>query len=391
MNLYFPLKALESDSSENVMAESQKLSSYSLDDLPDEVLLKVLGFLGINELLLCGQVSTQLRAISNDASLWLKLNMYRRQQVPYKFIEKAVENGCQYLSVAGSGIPYFIGKSKSPFNLKYLNLSQKMSNTPNCQELPKIIQNCSSLQKLSVAALPLDSDAIQYICQNGQSLQVLDMAGCNIIPWNLTSLQNLFINCTHLTELNICGHNTINTLLVPHIQALVDNLTPTILKLGLAHQTNLEDESVKKLVERCHKITDLDLSWTEITNDSVQSIIKHLNTSLEKLDLSGTTADFSALLELKSMPILKKLICFDDYFDDSESIWSLQQQLTHISVTDTEFLHIASPFKNNSCIFEESIDEGWIWEVRAKQQNHILKIQCVKELSFVFEGCSKMK
>ena len=66
-------KGLKSDSSKNVMAELQNLSSYQLDDLPDEVLLKVLGFLDSNELRLCSQVSKRLQAISNDASLWLNL------------------------------------------------------------------------------------------------------------------------------------------------------------------------------------------------------------------------------------------------------------------------------------------------------------------------------
>ena len=80
------------------MAKRQKLSSYQLDDLPDEVILKMLGFLNIKELLYCGQVSKRLRAIANDESLWLKLNLQERK-VPYDFIDKAAGNGCQYLSV----------------------------------------------------------------------------------------------------------------------------------------------------------------------------------------------------------------------------------------------------------------------------------------------------
>ena len=78
------------------MAKSQKISFYQLNDLPDEVVLKVLGFMDIKELLLCGQVSKRLRAIANDESLWLKLNLYKRN-VPYDFIEKAAGNGCQYV------------------------------------------------------------------------------------------------------------------------------------------------------------------------------------------------------------------------------------------------------------------------------------------------------
>ena len=104
------------------MAELQKLLSYQLDDLPDEVILRILYFLDIKELLLFGQVSKRHRAITNDESLWLKLN-HRDKKVPYDFIEKAAENGCQYLSLAWCDILNLTEESESSFNLKYLNLS----------------------------------------------------------------------------------------------------------------------------------------------------------------------------------------------------------------------------------------------------------------------------
>ena len=53
------------------------------------------------------------------------------------------------------------------------------------------------------------------------------------------------------------------------IQALVDNLTPTILKVDLSDNEDVCDEHVKKLVKRCNKITYLNLRWTSITVDSV--------------------------------------------------------------------------------------------------------------------------
>ena len=225
------------------MAELQKLLSYQLDDLPDEVILRILYFLDMKELLLFGQASKRHRAIANDESLWLKLN-HLDKKVPYDFIEKAAaENGCQYLSLAYSDILNLTEESKSSFNLKYLNLS--------CghQGSPKIVQKCSSLQKLSVADLSLDSDDIQYICQNSQTLQVLDLRNCNYDPHNLTEpLKDLFINCTHLTELNIgmLGSGCVNELLDPQFQAIVDNLTPTILKVDFGARYNLQDEHVKK-------------------------------------------------------------------------------------------------------------------------------------------------
>ena len=351
------------------MAKRQKLSSCQLDELPDEVILKIVGFLDLKELLLCGQVSKRLQAIANDESLWLKLNM-RGRKIPYDFIEKVIGNGCQYLSLPECDILNFCGKSESSNNLKYLNVSDQdpLSNgqANGLQKgVKKLVQNCSSLQKLSVAESSLDLNDIQYICKSGQTLQVLDLGTsdfdcCDEMKFTKV-LQDLFSNCAHLTELNISE----NHLIEPHIQALVDNLTPTILKVSLTFQDNLQHEHVKKLVKGRNKITHLDLSDTSITNDSLHSIIEQLKTSLEKLNLCSTNVDFATLLELKSMPALKALIC-DDWDDCDENIENLKQQLPHISINEETHLCITKPFKKVNGSADEDCD--WIWEFREKEQ-----------------------
>ena len=323
------------------MAKRQKLSPYELDDLPDEVILNILDFLDIKGLLLCGQVSKRLRAIANDESLWLKLNLYHRK-VPYDFIEKAAGNGCQYLGLFACDIIGFTGISKSYLNLKYLNVRG------GCQGVQKLVQNCSSLQKLSVALLILDSDDIQYICQNRQTLQVLDLQGSKIdVRYHTELVQDLLTNCAYLTELNISTYS-IMLLDGDLIKALVDNLTPTILKVSLGGQKNLQDEHLKKLVKRCNKITHLDLKYTSITNDSVDSIYEQLKTSLQKLKIRGseTPIDFVKLFLLKSMPALKTLICDEPVYDNEvEVIENLKQQLPHVSINEEEDLYIANSFR----------------------------------------------
>ena len=328
------------------MAKCQKLSSYELDDLPDEVILNILGVLDIKGLLLCGQVSKRLRAIANDESLWLKVNLYHRK-VPYDFIEKAAGNGCQYLGLFACDIIGFTGISKSSLNLKYLNVRG------GCQGLLKLIQNCSSLQKLSAAHLILDHSVdfdFQYICQNRQTLQVLDLQGSKLdFCYHTELVQDLLTNCAYLTELNI---STYSVMLLDRdlIKALVDNLTPTILKVSLGGQKNLQDEHVKKLVKRCNNITHLDLKYTSITKDSVDSIYEQLKTSLQKLRIKGseTHIDFAKLFLLKSMPALKTLICDEPVNDnEEEGIENLKQQLPHVSISEEEDLYIANSFNGS--------------------------------------------
>ena len=368
------------------MVKRQKLSPCQLDELPDEVIPKIVGFLDLKELLLCGQVSKRLQAIANDESLWLKLNM-RGRLIPYDFIEKAIGNGCQYLSLPNCDIIYDTGNTNivdftgiSSFNLKYLNVSDGLQTETSFYNSTgvELVHNCSSLQKLSVANLFLDLNNIQHICKNGQTLEVLDLGipqydRCDEMK-STKVVQDLFSNCVHLTELNI----TENHMIDPHIQALVDNLTPTILKVSLAMQDNLQDEHVKKLVKRCNKITHLDFCHTSITNDSVLSIIEQLNTSLEGLNVFQTHVDFATLVELRSMPALQTLICDED----DEDTENLKQQLPHISIINEErCLYIAKPFKK--CLTFKRVngsvneDCDWIWEFREKEQNLFAKVEDV--------------
>ena len=134
------------------------------------------------------------------------------------------------------------------------------------------------------------------------------------------------------------------------IKALVDNLTPTILKVSLGGQKNLQDEHVKKLVKRCNNITHLDLKYTSITKDSVDSIYEQLKTSLQKLRIKGseTHLDFAKLFLLKSMPALKTLICDEPVNDnEEEGIENLKQQLPHVSINEEEDLYIANSFNGS--------------------------------------------
>ena len=182
-------------------------------------------------------------------------------------------------------------------------------------EVPEgVLQNCHFLQKLSVNNLILNSHEIQQICQNGETLQILSLEGCQIDSCQRTELiEKLFKKCPHLTELNInkgAEGAPINKIFFDeNACALVDNLTPNILKLNLGSHHCVEDKHVNSLVRRCNKLTELDLSGTSITNDSIESIVEHL-TSLEKLDVGYTYIDVPTLLQLKSIPTLKILHCF---------------------------------------------------------------------------------
>ena len=286
------------------MSKDQKLSFFPLEDLPNEILLKILSLLDIKGVLQCGQSSTRLRKISNDKLLWLKLNLTGRK-VPYGFIEKAMQNGCEYLKLRFGSV-HGGKKSEVPWRMKYLEISHS-------DNREGVLQNCHFLEKLAIDGKRLKSHGIEQICQNGETLRILSLGPMEVGP---ELIQKLFTNCHQLTEVNLNIAN--NGWHDSNVCALVKNLTPNILKLNLSGQPFVNDEHVNTLVQRCNKITELNLSETSITNDSVESIVEHLN-FLEKLYLSIT--------------------------EDS--------------------LQIAEPTKEVNGF----IDHDWFWEIRAKQQD----------------------
>ena len=346
------------------MANSQKLSFVELDDLPDEIILKIFTFLDIKEILKCGQISQRIRAISNDESLWLQLNFFEGH-VPYGLLEKAVENGCRYLSLAFACL---VGgeNSKIPLNLSYLEMSQHSDNEPGTLEVHKgLLKNCHSLQKLAMENLILDSDDIEDIGNNFKTLKILDLEDIcigHIYPNPTKAIQKLFKRCVELVELNFSStgpwdHKS------ALFAAIAYNLTPKILKVDLSMNKNLKDRHVEALIKRCNNITELDLSYTSITKASVDCIATHLKSSLEKLDVSYTEIDSTELLQLRSVGTLKVLHCFYKIKSPRVQEEYLRRNLPQVSINNEEHLfHIATSITDTV-----QYEDGF-WEIKAEAQ-----------------------
>ena len=350
------------------MSKRQKLSFFHLEGLPDEILLNVFSLLDIKGVFQCGQVSKRLRAISNDQTLWSKLNLSGRK-VPHGFIKKAVHNKCEYLNLRQSSVN---GSKKSllQWKLKYLDISQSDFPRTHLYVPEGVLQNCHFLEKLAVDNLILKPRDIEQICQNGETLSILSLGQCRLPGTYYLTIQELFSKCHQLTEVNIFSYSSCPWR-DPNVCALVDNLTPNILKLDLCYQKSVNDKHVNTLVRRCNKITELNLSDTSITNDSVKSIVKHLN-SLEKLGVCCTNIDFSTIFQLQSMPTLKVLHCFGHGEKDTERMKNLKLHLPHISINPPDdHFHVAFSRKKGDWSIVD-----WFWEIRANQQNLFPKADC---------------
>ena len=239
-------------------------------------------------------------------------------------------------------------------------MSQHSDNEPGTLEVHEgLLRNCHSLQKLAMENLILDSDDIEDIGNNFKTLKILDLEDIrigHIYPNPTKAIQKLFKRCVELIELNFSTKGFYESEL---FTAIAYNLTPKIMKVDFSSNFNLKDRHVLTLVEMCKKITELDLSFTSITNYCVDSIATHLNSSLEKLDVSHTKIDSTALLELKSVGTLKVLRCS---VKNIKKRRNLRKNLPQVSINEVSYCIASST--SDTVLFP---DYGF-WEIKAKAQ-----------------------
>ena len=338
--------------------KTEEMAIFPLEDLPDELILKVFRSLRTRDLICLGQMSNRIRAISHDEQFWQKINLYhdidsfqqrlkdnmmgqalllktsksgagnvtpgplapqvptalkRIGKIPASFLNLAISNGCKYLSL----YPYQIdGKLElnQDSSLVYLKLHQPkvgyFINYEIVSVMEELLTSCDSLQKLSMNSLALSLDMVNIVSnQNGKTLQVLDLNGCKIAEsWEikLEPVQIIVRNCINLKEVNF--DNTI--LSKEAIRCLVENVTSSIQVLSLNYVTSVNDLCIRILVNRCKELKTLNLAHTPITTQSLLAIIENLKSSLEQLDIAGTRriSLFTNLLELREMSKLQIFI-----------------------------------------------------------------------------------
>ena len=212
-------------------SESDQRLILNLEDLPDEVILKLFSYLDTADLIRCGHLSKRLRAISSDESLWQKMNLSEKN-VPTSFLQFVLKRGCKYLSLHSTKLNGSLNLTK-PTKLEYLNIKSCLAED---KILEKLLFSCRSLQKFAFSVHKYyskssfaASDMITSVCrQNKKTLKVLYL---NIFHNWLNSgiIKNVFFSCTELKEVSIVagyvGEDAINY--------LVKNLSPNIEKLRL--------------------------------------------------------------------------------------------------------------------------------------------------------------
>ena len=188
----------------------------NFQDLPDELVLKVLSYMETKDIVSCGQLSKRIRQISHDGTLWVTANL-EKKIVKTELLEMILSKGCKILNLSNSTI---IGSLSSNLKsqLRVLNFSRLVGAWPaqeccieNIDILEELLFSCHSLQHLVMEGILLTPKMAVGICKNSKTLQILNLNPAFINEkknsflddsYYLTCLQKIFKGRQELKEVN---------------------------------------------------------------------------------------------------------------------------------------------------------------------------------------------
>ena len=315
----------------------------NFQDLPDELILKIISYSETKVLVICGQVSKRIRRISHDATLWVMANL-EKKIVKTELLEMILRKGCKILNLRNSVI---LGKMNLNIKsqLRVLKLSRPQFNI-HCQcnvdcycdfkentgVLGKLLSSCCSLQHLVMEGVLVTSKMAKSICKNGKTLQTLNLICSDL---NGLILNEIISSCQELKEVDLAYVNYGEGIEDVDLEFLAKNITPNVEKLnltGISQDPEFNDYCFEILLRRCNKIKVLSLEATCITDNLLSNIRQCLVYTLEELSLGPCDEiTYSGFLELKSMPRLKILNLHYNKVNNQE-IQNLKRLLPHVMI-----------------------------------------------------------
>jgi hypothetical protein len=162
--------------SKTLISKWSKMANFH--NLPDELILTVLSYSKIKDLITCGQASKRIRKISRDNSLWMTVTL-EKKIVKTELLELILDKGCRILKISNSTI---LGSLSSNIKsqLRVLNLSLPdpwncIYRSRNTDVFEKLLFSSCSLQHLVMKSIQLTPKMAQSICNNGKTLQILNL------------------------------------------------------------------------------------------------------------------------------------------------------------------------------------------------------------------------
>ena len=409
-----PEEEFETDS------EMEPESEMEIEAMPDEILLKIFKQLHLFNLGKTAQVSKRWQRLSQDESLWSKINLMSCA-VESEFIEKCLKNGCKYLNLNDCHI-FDKVDVPSGTKLKYLRVSgnyldagitgwtkvridedsydpdhgideesyevwRELNNHDSMVHQFMKSSNLNSLEKLSYKKVQLDLDPLVF--NNCQTLTVLHISAVNLYLRDMELICNNLSELSQLSLIDCSLENETITFLCQNLTVKIKNLSinlnkeidPTgISKFWRKNQaTSVTPDHITALGQRCPNLEEFFLGGEEYTlsESTLDAIIDNLK-YLFKLRLPEYLGEYSKLVRLSTMLNLKNLYIstvkagFYSHHDmrrfmlrDNALIRSLIKDLPKQVVINNGRFGTASPFTSisSSC---------GLWEIVCEKLDHFM-------------------
>jgi len=314
--------------------------------LPEELVLSVFKWLPKCTLAKCARVCKRWLKVTQDESLWRRLDL-GLVTVPAGVVGQVLSRGCAVLRLARatvlqpvfvsavSGLPTFPEPSSQleSARLQYLDLSMTSISGP-CLEL--LLSHCAMIRNLSLENAEINDVICSAISANA-NLSVLHLGGVKGLTEK--GIRRILQKCKKLIELNV-GWTQLTASALESVSRL---LSPSLRRLCLSgHRDTLSDSHIKDLVKSCPNLRDLDVSDSSLlTPASLNTMVESL-TYLESVSTSRCyNITPSTYLMLTACPTLLYLNVFGLLREPA--LEELKERLQGIEINKFMFTSVARP------------------------------------------------
>ena len=274
----------------NSNPSKEKIDIHSnLESLPNEILMKIFEFINpkIKELFSLSHVCRRLRLIVHDQSFWKNVNLLPKNHSA-GLLQMIIEKGCQRMKACGQivGTLTLVEKCQLEFFSTWHT---------NNKILNELLKSCHYLKHLDLNSVILTHDIISGICQNGSTLTSLKLAewssdDTRYVPneW----IHSIIDNCCELTLLDLSNTN----LKEDSIDYVSKNLTQKISKLWLRGIKSVAkcEEIIKLLEDRCSNLKELEQFEFRVRNGTIYGIGSHNKMDQKERNYLKKMRDFTS-------------------------------------------------------------------------------------------------
>ncbi|XP_071378977.1 S-phase kinase-associated protein 2-like [Centroberyx affinis] len=330
-------KGKENEGGQFVLARRSRrkreaISGLSWDHLPDELLLRILFYLPLQDLLRMSLICKRWHRLVFDESLWHSVDLEGLTHTA-PALEQLLAAGVRRLRCPRAFIEELRFAGPSPARVVQMDLS---SCTISTSALESVMSRCTLLECLGLEGMQLSDHIVHSLAKNPNLVQ-LNLSGCS--GFSADSIGEMLKSLSRIEQLNISWCDFSND----HVKEVVGNLHSSVTHLNLSgYRQNLTLEDVKVLVARCPNIETLDLSDSAMLMADSFPIIAQLKKLLH-LSLSrcyqihpAALADFS-----ETFPALRLLDVFGLVHETH--LRSLKKGVPRISINSRPFSTVARP------------------------------------------------